>query len=119
MNYLENAKKPSIQTIVPKVNLTKGAGSGSELKVNDFNYLEVNFQMSRMISRWDEYTKTYKMLYGDDIYEKMYVFPNYNYDYFDILDNKYEQEQEELEISENAETYDEAYDNYIYVKYEI
>lgn len=117
MNYLENAKKPTIQTIAPKVNLPKGAGS--ELKVNDFNYLEVNFQMSRMISRWDEYTKTYKMLYGDDIYDKMYVFPNYNYDYFDILDNKYEQEQEELEISENAETYDEAYDNYIYVKYEI
>lgn len=115
MNYLENTIKPTIQSIKPQVNVQKEV----DLKVDDFNYFEVNFEMSKMICRWDEYTKTYKMLYGDDIYEKIHLFPNYNYDYFDILDNKYEYEQEELVISENIDTNDNIYDNYIYIKYEV
>jgi hypothetical protein len=90
-----------------------------EKKEDDFNYLEVNFQMSKMIGRWDEYTKTYKMLYGDDIYDKMYVFPNYNYDYFDILDEKYEEAQAEMEIAENNISYDDLSDYFIFDKYDL
>lgn len=116
MDYLENTKKNTIGPPPTQNNLPKEVQRKEE---DDFNYFEVNFKLSKMISRWDEYAKTYKMLYGDDIYDKMYVFPNYNYDYFDMLDNKYEYEQEQLDISENIDTCDDDYDTYIYVKYEI
>jgi hypothetical protein len=115
MNYLENAKKTTGQPVQVKDTLPKKV----EKKEDDFNYLEVNFQMSKMIGRWDEYTKTYKMLYGDDIYDKMYVFPNYNYDYFDILDEKYEEAQAEMEIAENNISYDDLSDYFIFDKYDL
>lgn len=115
MNYLEKAKKETI-----KVSATLPASpKETEIKVDNFNYLEVNFQMSKMISRWDDYTNTYKKLYGDEIYDKMYLFPNYNYEYFDMLDSKYEYEQEEMEISEKNESYDDLSDYYIFDKYDL
>jgi hypothetical protein len=115
MNYLENTKKPTIPVIAPQHTSPKA----KEIQVDDFNYLEVNFQMSKMISRWDEYTKTYKIIYGDDTYDKMYLFPNYNYAYFDMLDNKYEYEQEEMENSESNDSNDDLSDYYIFDKYDI
>jgi hypothetical protein len=116
MNYLENVKKPTIQPVKSQDNSLKVA----ENKADEFNYLDVNFQMSKMISRWDEYTNTYKLLYGDDIYNKMYVFPNYNYQYFDMLDEKYEQEQYEMETAEQNDSYDDLLsDYYICDKYDI
>lgn len=115
MNYLENAKKQNIQVTRPQNNTPKE----TEIKEDEFNYLQVNLNMSKMISRWDNYTKTYKMLYGDDIYDKMYIFPNYNYDYFDMLDTKYEYEQEEMENAENNDSYDDLSDYYICDKYDL
>jgi hypothetical protein len=116
MNYLENTKKPTIQVTAPHNPSPKET---APVEMDDFNYLEVNLQMSKMMYRWDEYTKTYIMLYGDDIYDKMYLFPNYNYEYFDMLDNKYEYEQEEMEIAEKNVSYEDLSDYYICDKYDL
>ena len=117
MNYLEKIKTPTFQIIAPQHSSTKSKEVQAD--VGDFNYFEVNFQMSKMISRWDEYTKTYKMIYGEDTYDKMYLFPNYNYAYFDMLDNKYEYEQEEIENAENNDSNDDLTDYYIFDKYDL
>lgn len=119
MNYLENAKKPIIQITNQRAINKTANPSEPEIKVDDFNYLEVNFQMSKMISRWDNYTNTYKMIYGDEAYDKMYLFPNYNYGYFDMLDNKYEYEQEEMLTAENNDSGDDLSDYYIFDKYDL
>lgn len=41
-------------------------------------------------------TKKYKELWGEDEWEKMFIFPNHDYEYFDKLDEAYELEQEKL-----------------------
>jgi hypothetical protein len=119
MNYLENAKNPIIQITNQDAAHKTANPTEFEIKVNDFNYLEVNFQMSKMISRWDNYTKTYKMIYGDDAYDNMYLFPNYNYEYFDMLDDKYEYEQEEILTAEKNDSYNDLSDYYIFDKYDL
>ena len=119
MNYLENAKTPIIQITNQDAAHKTANPTESEIKVDDFNYFEVNFQMSKMISRWDNYTKTYKMIYGDDAYDNMYLFPNYNYEYFDMLDDKYEYEQEEMLTAEKNDSCDDLSDYYIFDKYDL
>jgi zinc finger protein AEBP2 len=49
--------------------------------------------------------------WGEDEYEKMFKFPNYDYEYFDKLDEKYEKEMEKYSeyYNENNEYYDEDY----------
>lgn len=119
MNYLENAKRPIIQITNQHADHKTANPTEHEIKVDEFNYLEVNFQMSKMISRWDNYTKTYKMIYGDDAYDNMYLFPNYNYEYFDMLDDKYEYEQEEMLTAEKNDSCDDLSDYYIFDKYDL
>jgi hypothetical protein len=51
----------------------------------------------------------YIELYGDDNYEKMFKFPNYDYEYFDRLDYLYELEME-TSSNGNNEMYDENQD---------
>jgi hypothetical protein len=51
--------------------------------------------------------------WGEDEYEKMFIFPNYDYDYFDKLDEKYEEEQRKLNsVYENCENDDDDYEEY-------
>ena len=68
----------------------------------------INFQY--MIDKWTNYYNLYNEIYGEDIYEKTYLFPNYNYSYFDMLDDKYYVELDEEETHEeyqNDDYYDE------------
>ena len=48
--------------------------------------------------------------WGEDEYEKMFMFPNYDYEYFDKLDEKYEKEMEKLEENEYYEEYNDYYE---------
>jgi len=54
-------------------------------------------------------TKEYIELWGYDTWEKMFRFPNYDYEYFDKLDEKYEEEMEkwrnENENDNDSENY--------------
>jgi hypothetical protein len=68
----------------------------------------------QMVTRWDKYTDRYIELYGNDIYDHYHSFPNYDYEYFDRLDEQYESEQKQYEedaFNEYLED-DENYDKY-------
>jgi len=66
----------------------------------------INFKS--IINNWDNYYTLYNEIYGEDIYEKTYLFPNYNYNYFDMLDEEY---YVDLETNETQNEYDDCIDN--------
>jgi hypothetical protein len=69
-----------------------------------------NLLLDRLAEIHERYVNDYIQLWGEEEYEKMYRFPNYDYDYFDKLDELYEDEMENLH---NEEEYDdEYYDTY-------
>ena len=57
-------------------------------------------------------TKEYIDLWGYDMWDKVFQFPNYDYDYFNKLDEKYDEEMEDYNI-DNDENDDEYSDDYI------
>ena len=56
-------------------------------------------------------TQEYIDRWGDDEWNKMFKFPNYDYEYFDKLDELYEDELDEHSQSELDERNNEDYDN--------
>jgi hypothetical protein len=69
-----------------------------------------NILLDRLAEIHERYVNDYIQLWGEEEYEKMYKFPNYDYDYFDKLDELHEDEMEEIQ---NDEYYDdEYYDTY-------
>ena len=54
-------------------------------------------------------TNEYKELWGEPEWERMFVCPNYDYEYFDKLDEAYEIEQHKLNEQYNNEDYDDDY----------
>ena len=65
--------------------------------------------LNSLVEMNEKRKKEYIDLWGEDEYEKMFLFPNYDYDYFNRLDELYEEEmetqyQEELE-RENMNEY--------------
>jgi hypothetical protein len=51
--------------------------------------------MTIIANKYDKWKKHYITIWGEDEYEKMYRFKNYDYKYFDKLDEMYEYEMEE------------------------
>ena len=62
--------------------------------VDDKNEINVLHALS---SLYEKRTKEYISLWGYDAWEQTFRFPNYEYDYFDKLDEKYELEMQEFE----------------------
>jgi hypothetical protein len=62
----------------------------------------------------DKRTEDYINTWGQDEYEKMFRFPNYDYDYFERLEQEYEEELEQLREYELLKYYSEEdyYDDY-------
>ena len=52
--------------------------------------------LTKLVELYEKRTKKYIELWGYDEWEKMFNFPNYDYEYFDKLDEKYTQEMEEI-----------------------
>jgi hypothetical protein len=57
-------------------------------------------------------TNEYKELWGEDEWERMFMCPNYDYAYFDKLDEAYEEEQAKLAEQYYNNNDSEDYDNY-------
>jgi hypothetical protein len=55
-------------------------------------------------------TEEYIELWGEEEWERMFIFPNYDYEYFDKLDEAYEIEQNK--INEQYSNYDSYGENY-------
>jgi hypothetical protein len=62
--------------------------------------------MSKQVELYETWKANYIAQYGEYYYEKHYRFPNYDYEYFDKLDEKYEAELEELERLEQEKERD-------------
>jgi hypothetical protein len=54
-------------------------------------------------------TNEYKELWGESEWERMFICPNYDYEYFDKLDEAYEDEQYKLNEQYNDDDYDDDY----------
>ena len=57
----------------------------------------------KLVNHWEKRYTTYIELYGEDIYAHVHLYPFYNYNYFDELDEIFYRELEELEELENME----------------
>ena len=55
-------------------------------------------------------TEEYIELWGEEEWERMFIFPNHDYEYFDKLDEAYEIEQNK--INEQYSNYDSYGENY-------
>jgi hypothetical protein len=62
--------------------------------------------MSKQVELYETWKANYIAQYGEYYYERYYRFPNYDYEYFDKLDEKYEAELEELERLEQEKERD-------------
>jgi len=62
--------------------------------------------ISKLVELHETWKANYIAEYGEDYYQHYYRFPNYDYEYFDKLDDKYEAELEELERLEEEKDAD-------------
>ena len=69
-------------------------------KYGDMTIFEKNKSYYEIITKFevlhDRRTEEYKTTWGQEEYEHMFCFPNYDYDYFERLDEEYEEELEQL-----------------------
>ena len=100
-NYLNKlVDTPSIN--IPKVEPMDTVAN--DYFVKQYEDMITNNLFVSMINRWDKYKETYTHTYGKDIFEKMFYFPNYDYDYYNKLDEKYQSQQ--AEFSHNTDEFD-------------
>ena len=57
----------------------------------------------KLVNHWEKRYINYIELYGEDIYAHFHLYPFYNYNYFDELDDIFYRELEELEELENIQ----------------
>jgi hypothetical protein len=69
----------------------------------DYNndMISPDYVMSSLVNLHEKRKEKYINLWGYDCYEKIFLFPNYDYEYFDKLDEQYDLEMEKLELEEN------------------
>ena len=76
---------------------------------------EIMRALSERYERWkDEYIEEH----GWDEYERHFRFPNYDYEYFDKLDDQYEKDMAEEEAKEQEKEREEAFVTDDYEEYE-
>jgi hypothetical protein len=64
-----------------------------------------------LIDHWKRRKEEYIELYGEDIYEEMFLCKNYDYDYFERLDREQEERMEQQKRNENSDyEYDYEYE---------
>jgi len=68
-------------------------------KYNPYSFLILN----KLVSDYERRTEEYIESYGEDEYNKMFKFPNYDYDYYEKLDEHYRNiELNEIERNQDA-----------------
>jgi hypothetical protein len=69
-----------------------------EIKKPEKTETEIVYETFKKLAElYEEHKREYIELWGYDEWERMYRFPNYDYEYFDKLDQKYYEELDELE----------------------
>jgi len=72
---------------------------------------DANNVLKNLVNLHEKRTKDYIDLWGYDMWEKVFQFSNYDYDYFNKLDTQYDEESEDYE-SDSDNEYDFDYDVY-------
>ena len=65
--------------------------------------------INSLVNLHNKRTEEYIKLWGYDEWEKMFRFPNYDYEYFEKLDEQYEEEMAQLEEAEKESSEDDYY----------
>ena len=68
-------------------------------KFDDYE-LDINEIMDNLCEKYELFTNNFIKRWGNEEYENIYLFPYYDYEYFDKLDEEYEIEMEKLELQE-------------------
>jgi hypothetical protein len=75
----------------------------------DIKKLEPHYVMSTLVNLHEKRREDYIQTWGYDDYEKLFLSPNYDYEYFDKLDEQYELEMEKMELEQNELEQEEIY----------
>lgn len=86
--------------------LNKNENYNDKLEDVEMSNADITNFINGLAALYDKQTKRYIDLYGEDMFVRTYKFPNYDYEYFDKLD-----ELEDLEMAEHGtDMSDENYD---------
>jgi len=87
--------------ITHKICIEHGAGTGTKRRDALKHKPDISFE--KLVKHWEKWYDEYIELYGQEIYEHVHLYPFYNYNYFNELDNVFYRELEELEKMEEVE----------------
>jgi len=86
----------------------------NEKKVNKIDVNEAEEIIEALSLLHEKRTEEYIELWGEEEWERMFIFPNHDYEYFDKLDEAYEIEENKInEQYSNYDSYGENYDDEI------
>lgn len=74
--------------------------------------------MTALNDRYEQWKAEYIEEFGWDEYDRHYRFPNYDYEYFDKLDDQYDKEMAAAEAKEQEKDQEEAFVTEEYEEYE-
>lgn len=115
MNFLNLIKKSETKCkekkIINEIKLDKILKSESALVKNDLKFTyreeeikEIAYEVFKKLEElYEKRTNEYIELWGYDEWERMFMFSNYDYQYFNKLDKKYAEEMEEIKYTEEIE----------------
>lgn len=115
MNFLNLIKKAETkckeEKIINQIKLDKNLKPESTLLKKDLSpayreeeIKEVAYEVFKKLEElYEKRTNKYIELWGYDEWERMFMFSNYDYQYFDKLDKKYAEEMEEIKYTDSNE----------------
>ena len=115
MNFLNLIKKAETkckeEKIINQIKLDKNLKPESRLLKKDLSpayreeeIKEVAYEVFKKLEElYEKRTNKYIELWGYDEWERMFMFSNYDYQYFHKLDKKYAEEMEEIKYTEEIE----------------
>ena len=87
-----------------KVNEEVNSNSNSNLELEvDFTPQEISNVMDKIVEKYIKWKEDYIEMWGYDEYEKNYIFINYDYEYFDKLDEALYEEEYDNDSERNNE----------------
>jgi hypothetical protein len=83
-----------------------------EVEVNEAEVNEAEEIIEALSFLHEKRTEEYIKLWGEEEWERMFIFPNHDYEYFDKLDEAYEIEQNKINEQYSTSNYDSYGENY-------
>jgi hypothetical protein len=112
LNLIKNVEtKCKEEKIINETKLNKEYNPKSTLLKKDLKHKptykenEIAYEVIKKLAElYEKRSNEYIELWGYDEWERMFIFSNYDYEYFDKLDRKYAEEMEEMEEMEYTDS---------------